>query len=310
MRPGYGSAWEDYWVAGWTPVPLTRGTKYPPPEDVTGNKPTRYDPDVRDFKKWAAENPRGNLMITMPKTVIGIDTDVYAGGGDTLDRLLGEYGDLPSTWESSSREDGSGIGLYRVPAGTRLVSKTDPGIQYVQYHHRYCVAWPSRHPEGRTCKWWYGTTEVGIPKVSELPDLPKRWIKGLADQPRPVGMSPYNGDLDDWLAALPDLSEGFTRAPVRKILRNAQRAFGNGDCRHDAMVSATGALVAMGAQGRPVYQAIHELADLFIAAMADERDGEYEYWSAVGSAVAKFGGGKPKRQWPTAPWLAEEAVTR
>lgn len=162
-RLGYGSAWQAYADAWWTPTPLDRGTKHPPQPDVTGNKPTRYDPGPRDCREWANEFPDGNIMITMPANVIGIDVDAYRGGGGTLAGLTREYGDLPTTWESSSRDDGSGIGLYRVPAGRRLVGKIDPGIEIIQYHHRYAVVWPSVHPEGRVYRWWIGDTSAASP---------------------------------------------------------------------------------------------------------------------------------------------------
>ena len=107
--------------------------------------------------------------------------------------------------------------------------------------------------------------------------------------------TPYSGDVGDWLAELPD---GRTPASVRKIVRDAERAFGAGACRHDTMIKATGALVAMGAQGRPVRDAVFELEVLFCGAVADNRDGEWEYWSAVEGAVKQWGGAKPRKRCP------------
>ena len=303
MRAGYGSAYQQYRDAGWVALPLPRGQKEYPDKGFTGDTPGRHDPTAADYRKWARDRADGNVAIVMPGTVCGIDVDCYAGGGETLDGLEKQYGPLPVTWESTSRAelDWSGIKLFRVPDGTRLKSKIDPGIQICQWFHRYVVCEPSIHPEGRRYQWWMGTGRADIPKVSELPDLPKAWLLGLADRPKAAGDgTPYDGDLDDWLSALPDVADGFIPASVRKLVRDTERKFGDGSCRHDTMVSATGKLVQLGAQGKPVYGALHELADLFCAAVYDDRHGdeEYEYWSAVALAVKKWGGRKPRKRCP------------
>ena len=149
-----------------------------------------------------------------------------------------------------------------------------------------------------------GTAAADIPKVSQLPWLPDKWVKGLTEKPKAAKDGvPYDGGVDDWLAALPD---SWTPAEARRILHEAERRFSNGECRHAAMLELTGQLVKIGSRDKDVYQPIHELADLFIAAVSDERDGEDEYWNAVSGAVKQWGGRKPRRQWPLAPWLAEE----
>ena len=292
-RKGYAVTWEDYWAAGWTPTPLERGTKFPPERDVTGNTPSRYDPTTRDFKRWAAENPRGNLMIVVPETVMGLDVDAYHGGLTTLARLEREQGKLPTSWKSTSRDDGSGIHLYRVPRGTRLVGNIKSGIEIVQHHHRYCVCWPSIHPSGQMYRWYVGSTVVDIPRVTELPDLPRAWLKALTDRPKAAGDgTPYSGDVDTWLAAH---DADHAPASACRIIRTAEQRFAN-ECRHDVMVELTGALVALGAQGKPVAPAIEELEVLFCDAVGSDREGteEYEYWSAVEGAVKRWGGAKQR----------------
>jgi hypothetical protein len=300
-RLGYADVWVDYVAAGWTPVPLPRGRKKNPPKDVTGDTADRYDPARRHFKQWASENPRGNVAIVVPETVVGIDVDCYNGkrGAETRAQLEHDHGPLPTTWESTSRDDGiSGIGFYRVPLETWLRGVAGPGIETVQWWYRYAIVWPSVHPEGRLYNWWVGQAAAGIPKVTDLPDLPDAWVKALADKPKASGDgSPYDGDVDDWLAGLPELPDGWAApASVRKVVRDAERAFGDGSCRHDAMLTATAALVALGAQDKPVFDALHELAELFSAAVYDDRDAdeEYEYWSAVKGAVRKYGGAKQR----------------
>lgn len=309
-RLGYGSAWQDYADAGWTPVPLPRGQKKNPPKDVTGDTPDRYDPARRHFRQWASENPRGNVALVVPETVVGIDIDCYGEkrGAETRAQLERDHGLLPVTWESTSRDDGiSGIGFYRVPLDTRLRGVAGPGIETVQWWYRYAIVWPSMHPEGRLYQWWMGQAAADIPKVTELPELPAAWVKALADKPKVAGDgTPYTGDVDDWLAELPDVADGFTPASARRLLRKAERRFYDGSgSRHDAMVELTGALVQMGAQGRPVYGALHELGDLFCDAVSSDRDGceEWEYWSAVEGAIKKWGGAKPRERWRPPPVL-------
>jgi hypothetical protein len=56
-----------------------------------------------------------------------------------------------------------------------------------------------------------------------------------------------------------------------------------------------------------VRDALDELLDVYCDAVTGEREGqeENEFWRAVEGAVAKWGGRKPKRQWPAAPWLSD-----
>lgn len=292
-RKGYADVWRDYAEAGWTPTPLPRGKKYPPQPGVTGDTAERYVPTSRDFRRWASEFPCGNVMITMREDVVGIDLDVYHGGDETLDKLVRAHGELPDTWESSSREDGSGIGLYRVPAGTRLRGVAGPGIEIIQAHHRYAVVYPSIHPEGRRYEWWFGTGAADIPKFYALPDLPRAWLKALTGKPKAAGDgTPYSGDVDTWLSELPG---GWTPRGARRVLREAEHTFGDGSSRYDTMVTATAALVAMGAARRPgIGAAIEELDNAYFSAVDGERDAEREFWRAVEGAVKKFGGRKPR----------------
>ena len=68
----------------------------------------------------------------------------YAGGDVSLKQLVEKYGPLPPTWWSTSRSDGSGIGLFRVPFGTTLLTDPATGIDMIQCFHRYVVCAPSR----------------------------------------------------------------------------------------------------------------------------------------------------------------------
>ena len=171
----------------------------------------------------------------MPEGIIGIDTDAYKGGGKTLKMLAAKYGDPPVTWETTSREDGSGIALYRVPPGTRLHGAAGQGIDIIQYHHRYAVIWPSIHPDtGRMYDWRTGTEPAGIPMASDLPWLPDRWVKALAAKAGASEGTPFDGDVEDWLAGLrPGPMDPRIAAGVRRACGGIRSGR---SCRHDIMV--------------------------------------------------------------------------
>jgi Bifunctional DNA primase/polymerase, N-terminal len=285
---GYADVYEAYLAAGWTPLPLPRGKKSQPLKGYTGHD--RKQPRGRDYQRWAADPDYhdGNIMLVMPEGVVGIDVDVYKGGDKTLKMLLSRYGSLPLVPASSSRTDGSGISCYRVPPGTMLQSAIKPAIEILQYHHRYAVVWPSIHPEGRMYRWISLDGPVGIPEVSGLPDLPARWLRGLAGRAAAAEGTPYDGDAADWLDALP---AGRLPLRVRLQIRKAERSFSIPGSRYDAMVTTVARLVHLGAEGLPVSDGLAQLGDTYCAAVDGERDGEAEFWRAVEGAVAKFGGG-------------------
>lgn len=298
MRPGYADAWELYADAGWTPVPLPRRKKKSPPRGTTGDTDYRYDPGRRDYLEWADRTPRGNLAIVMPPTCIGLDVDVRHGGHITLARLRAQYGSLPTTWESTSRSDGSGIALFRVPPGTKLVAEIETGIEVCQSHHRYVVCWPSIHPLGPVYQWYVGDTVVDVPLLREIPDLPRAWLRGLADtRAKVTEASGFDGDTSDWLD---EHSGDRITVQARRVLREAGKSFDRGACRHGTMCSAQVALVRIGAAGRPVTAALEELEVLFTAALyaEDDRDPEDEFREALVSAVRKYGGAQPPKGYP------------
>jgi Bifunctional DNA primase/polymerase, N-terminal len=91
---------------------------------------------------------------------IGLDVDCYEEktGAADLARLFGQWGPLPPTWKTTSRDDGSGILLYRVPSGvdpTNWHTGAGPSIEIIRHAHRYAVVWPSIHPEtGQPYRWY------------------------------------------------------------------------------------------------------------------------------------------------------------
>jgi hypothetical protein len=187
-EPGpYTEAAETYWAAGWRgiiPIPYRR-KKYPP-EGWTGHGGAW--PSFADVYDWA-QNPDpdtggGNIALRLPHDIIGVDVDDYGdkiGGGD-LEHLERQWGALPDTWRSTSRNDGtSGIRLYHVPEGLAWPGELSGSIEIIQYCHRYAVVWPSIHPEGRTYRWIApgGAISTVVPAVDDIPELPDAWLAGV-----------------------------------------------------------------------------------------------------------------------------------
>lgn len=155
----YADHVQAYLDAGWQGVlPLPPGSKGPPPEGFTGYQGVW--PTETLIIQWRKKHPDANIGLRLPKGVIGIDVDAYAGkpGAKTLEDLEVELGPLPPTWVITSRDDGvSGIRLYRVSGGFDFAPPSwhspGPGIDVIHFGHRYVVAPPSVHPEGGTYRW-------------------------------------------------------------------------------------------------------------------------------------------------------------
>lgn len=290
------SSFEDiaqtYLSLGWSPFPLPKGKKGNPPTGITGlYRRELIEADVlhmfSGFTSWV------NIGLAMPRNVIGIDVDIYGDkhGGQTFKALIGRYGPIPNAPYSSSRsgtEGGipAGIHFYRVPDGMKFVRGTGSGIDIIQWSHRYAVAWPSIHPEGRQYKW-HGTTgpDHRIPSVGELPELPEPWLNGLASNKDDRDGIPFTGTIDEWFASLPDRPEPLN---VRKFAAKTIRAFRYAG-RYDTMVSAVATLVSWGAQGDPVEQSICDAGTAYEAAVGDERDASSEFIRALEGAIHRFG---------------------
>ena len=280
----------EYRRKGWDVFPLPLGAKFPPPKGVTGYKAQPITD--RDYKAW--EDEWANIGLVVPDGVVGIDYDGYKSGNSLP-------ADLPPTIRSTSRQDGSGIFLFRVPGGTRLNGSV-PGVgEVIQRFHRYAVAWPSIHPEGRRYRWLDSDgNEAEIPDVDDLPDLPEAWLERLAERPRRrTGKNKgkaYTGDVDDWLDGLPT---GAMSPKVRNVVRDTVRSLRRysllGDCRYDVMVRAVGQLVALGAQRhRGVERALDDVWVEYTGALegTPDRDPEAELYRAISGAIAKFGGAR------------------
>jgi hypothetical protein len=175
----YATAALDYLDAGWIPLPLPPRQKADPPSGCTG----RYEDATRsDVEAWIASKGDGELCIRLDPCTIGIDVDAHKGG--TLDALIEQLGPLPPTYFSTSRSDGSGIFLFAIPNGVRLIDRPVPRVEIIQHHHRYVIAWPSIHRDTGEVYHWHDETSGEIleapPDHDCIPDLPTAWLEYLA----------------------------------------------------------------------------------------------------------------------------------
>lgn len=334
-RTTYREAHPIYREAGWIgPLPLPGGEKWPPPEGWTGWH-GQY-PSYADSDAWCDARDYGDtrqLGLRMADDVIGIDVDHYGEkrGGDTLAEACRRWGPLPPAPSSSARGDGvSAIYFYRVPRGTVLRTviafrnvNTDGqaadlgGIEIIQRHHRYAVAWPSTNPHADGAPYaWRDTDGPEVPpQVDQLPELPAAWIEALRSHGEPGAAEADPGTV---AAFSRDHGGGDRSASLKGPLAIFERDVAGGTARHDAMVnSACMAAREARAGAYPAAEARRWLRDAFVSALAEARAGqrlvapaearrEFEsIWGwAVGQALAmtvEQCRARIKRQDPTSP---------
>jgi hypothetical protein len=281
----------DYRAAGWTPIRLEAATKWPPPDNCTGQYP---DPSPEMIEEWS-EKPDGNIALRLPETVIGIDVDHYGDktGGDTLAALEAELGQLPETVISSSRDDEvSGIKLFRVPAGLKFKGKAGPGIDVLSHAYRYAVVWPSVHDKtGQVYSWRGLAAGQQLPTTAELPELPAPWVAELQDDAR------GGVEVTDE-AAEAILTEGEPCKYMSRQLASYRNRVEAGEGHHHAMITAAMAIARAGEQGHGgSIQAIDDLGDQFAADV--DRPGmaeEFERgWTTAVEKVLAEPSEEPKR---------------
>jgi hypothetical protein len=185
----YGAAAWTYVQRGWLGVlPLPPGAKTEPPSGFTGET-GRY-PTQADVQRWVSTHPGGNIALRLSDTTLGLDVDAYEGkrGGQTLAGLEAQLGQLPPTWVSTSREDGSGSGIrvFRVPGGLTWRNDIGADIDVIRRSWRYAVVWPSTHPKTHATYRWYAPgwiPAVTPPSETDLATLPFPWVQFLTEKP-------------------------------------------------------------------------------------------------------------------------------
>lgn len=310
----YAAAWREYHEEGYAPLPLPPREKFPPPHGWTGGGKANSGkvPPEAQCERWAKEGygagiAAGNIAIRLPKSVIGIDVDMYDGkrGRETLASAEAEWGILPPTWVSTSRSDGSGIRLFRIPEGlawASLVGDAGSGIEIVRWDHRYAVVAPSVHPEGPVYGWVkpdgsFVTDE--FPSPGELPELPERWVDGLTG-----GRAPWvsreeaeltHEEVTGWVANRPS-SDGELCSEMSGTLdrgRADMAAAATGGGLHEAALKSVWGLLRDAAHGHSgVMTALTAARAAFMAAAKVRGHGRTsgaggEWFRAVSMGVCK-----------------------
>lgn len=295
MTP-YGAAARDYLEAGWSPIPLPINKKDPPP----GPEPHSYTGGdgkyvtLAEVEAWTRKvkparvragnlyYQAGNVALRLPPHVIGIDVDRYEGkaGTRTMSEAEKKWGPLPPTWVSTSRTDGSGIALYRIPEGLAWPGQVGPGVETLRWDHRYAIVAPSIHDKtGETYGWIRpdGKRVVDeIPSVEDIPELPKAWVDGLTSgrpwQAGPAAEAMSQQEVRDWLKARNITMCEAMRATLTRYTRDVRTAGEDGGA-HERARDGAWALIGDAASGHGgVEEALTKLRKVFLAGVSERRD--------------------------------------
>lgn len=153
--------------------------------------------DLEQIEAWWSGPYRDhNIGARVPKNAFVLDVDPRNGGLESLDRLLGAYGQLPRTLTCiSGRGDGGCHRYFKRPVGKLTDRHLGNGVD-IKTSAGYCVVPPSIHPDGRRPYTW-----VEAPVAD-----PPEWLIDLVRPP----------------ASPPGSTENFER-----IARNNPAGFGD-----------------------------------------------------------------------------------
>jgi hypothetical protein len=181
-----------YMKLGLRPIPLPVKSK----KAKIGRWPTLGMPDVETIGKWYAGNPDakgsrwagivgpgGNVGLAGGNGIIILDIDPRNGGGESLEKLVEEFGPLPET--ATVRTGGHGTHYYlRLPLGV-VVGKSEPspGVE-VKGQGAYVVAPPSVHPETGGLYEWERLPSDGIAEI------PRAWLDMILSREAPAKPKP------------------------------------------------------------------------------------------------------------------------
>jgi Bifunctional DNA primase/polymerase, N-terminal len=296
----------SYFESGWLPLPLPPKRKEEPPTGFTGWNPKKKV-TLAVVRKWQSSVADGsNICARARDDYVGIDVDLYKGDAEEQwDAIIAEMGELPDTWTSSARSDGSGIRHYRLPEGyTGLAWPGTVGdaIQFVHTGHRYALLPPSRHPSevdanGKPAHYqWYepgdevngdGIVDGSFPAYDELTELPVKWIhyftegKFAKHLPEKNLGSPTKAKkiVAAWIAE----RDGEPCAKMLRALDELTEQF-DANAAHDTMLNGIYRLASLSCEGHAGLSAvISRLHDDFLVELKREGRGH----TARGAAEAE-----------------------
>jgi putative DNA primase/helicase len=288
----FRDASEQYLSAGWPVIPifpaLGNGAKGTPLKGTTGREGIDLTPE--QVAEYILGNGQLNIAVRCPVGVVGLDVDHYDDktGGDTLERWAAQWGPLPETYVSTSRDDEvSGIRWYRVPEDWVGIGGAE-SIELIQRHHRFALVWPSLHPQGRRYRWLDQRTGLEldvVPPVDALPELPQAYRDGLKSE----SAGDYHGIADFDQADIDMvLTEGDECPAVLKALRQYPEQTKQGRAHHDVMIKVQMELLRLGEQGhKGVEHALAALYTWFTKDRGAERDTKGEWGRAFHDGLSK-----------------------
>lgn len=268
--------------------------KHPIPEGWTGGAGNWVD--AGQVTRWVnagsgSFTARSNIALRLPKTVLGIDADMYDGkaGRATLAWCESRWGDLPPTWVSTSRSDGSGIRLFRIPEGLAWPDRlrgedgsAASGVELVRWDHRYCIVMPSMNPDTRQRYAWIkpdgSVTDEEFPAPEDLPELPVAWVEGLtngASYSERARADLTDGEAKAWLEARPGAKAAqceTMRRTSEKYVAALNKAREDGGA-HDEGRNGVWAVAKDAKAGhKGILKALKSLREAFFSAVEGRRD--------------------------------------
>jgi len=299
----FHTAAEDYLQAGFLPIPLPSGKKFPPPKGV----PNDLDYTETTLEEWLAgiyrngdkqridKGPK-NIGTIVPDGVVVFDID-GPSGKETLAELENTLGALPPTW-MTFRGDVDRYHLWFVtPGGLVWPGKLGAGLDIIYRHYRYVVVPPSVHPNGNQYRWITNSRGGArllqyLPAPDEFADLPEAWLS-LTNGNGYVRRDRAEVDARLWIQ---EHGAGSPCPQMKRVVLThlkLMRKHADLGGLHDAMVNAVWSVLAEVSQGhRGGYKALLKLKDTFDV-QADNTgrrnpgDAETEFTRAVVGAIEK-----------------------
>jgi len=330
MNTPYTESARAYFEAGWSPIPLPFEQKSPVPDQFPAGTKQMFTGvggvyvTEEHLKVWLSAKgranagklsyPPGNVALRLPPGVIGVDVDAYGDkkGAETLQAAELEWGALPPTWVTTSKDDGvSGIRLFRIPEGLKWPGQLPQGggVELLRWDHRYCVVGPSIHDRTKRTYGWFREVEEGddggyVMRASpdEFPDapgdipwLPTEWVEGLTQgqefRADDVDESLDGDRLRKWLGERndPDSPCAHMRKMQTRWSVSVQKGSDDGGA-HDEMRDAIwGALNDAKAGHAGVIKVLAHMKNVFLEAVKNRRADEGAAKSEWARAVLRGG---------------------
>lgn len=262
----FHTAAQDYFDAGFMPIPLPQGRKFPPPKGV----PNDLEYTEGTLENWLTDTRAKNIGSIVPDGVVVFDID-GAPGMETLAELEGRLGALPKTW-CSFRGDPSRYHLWFLcPPDLTWPGKLGAGLDIIYRHYRYMVLPPSIHPDGGQYRWAnlrgnsLRVSNGYFPSIEEFSELPESFLQ-LAGTDGYVHRERATVDSRLWLS---EHGKGKPCPEIRRVVRRHLieiRKHADLGGMHDALVNSVWAVTAEIAQGHTGgYKALARIRETFFA---------------------------------------------